>query len=553
LQIRHGGTVQPLQLSGYAVAGPSSGEPGGWFAREAASGALVVLHELTAPDDTSARDRMRRVAARICAVEHAHLLGLRRMVASGAALVLVHDHVDGPGLDDVLRERETLAAGEVVTVLVPVAEAIAAAHRRGVGHGGVDAAAVRFDGTGRPLLAGLGVAALETLSATASRDGEAREAGAETSGPQPQDDVAALGRLGLAMLGEVAGPGRTATAAVAAVLARSTSPHPQGRPTATELAAALFAACPARPVRFGGQPRGRHAAGRRGTAPAACSPPLEQAPVERPGPPTPADRRTRPTPTEGSGRGSPPDRAGRGSPAQRPGRAARADRPIPPGRPRRARARARRLTGGLLVLTGLLVAVMSGLAWASADDRVRPVRVAAPRPSAGPTVQTAPSPTTGRTASRRSEPSSRGEPSGDRTAPGSGSRWLRVLSRLDRARAQSYDGAEPARTAAFDAEGSPAARGDRQQLARLRRAGLRTKDLVLALRRVERVRPTAPGELSDPTQRTVTLRVRDRLQPYALVDSSGAVVRRSPGRAARTWTVQLVLSDRGWRIYDVAP
>jgi hypothetical protein len=109
-----------------------------------------------------------------------------------------------------------------------------------------------------------------------------------------------------------------------------------------------------------------------------------------------------------------------------------------------------------------------------------------------------------------------------------------------------------ARTDAFDAEGSPAAGRDQQQLARLRRAGLRTKDLVLALLRVERVQPTAPGELSEPTQRTVTLRVRDRLQPYALVDSSGAVVQRFPGRAARTWTVRLVLSDGGWRIYDVA-
>lgn len=66
----------------------------------------------------------------------------------------------GRSLARLLRARTTLALGEAITILAPVATAISAAHRAGVGHGGIRAEAVAFDRSGAPVLACFGRAVL---------------------------------------------------------------------------------------------------------------------------------------------------------------------------------------------------------------------------------------------------------------------------------------------------------------------------------------------------------------------------------------------------------
>src|SRR4051812_40380352 len=56
------------------------------------------------------------------------------------------------GLAALLDRRGTLRAGEVVTLVVPVARALAALHRRGLVHGAVVPGNVALDVTGRPVL-----------------------------------------------------------------------------------------------------------------------------------------------------------------------------------------------------------------------------------------------------------------------------------------------------------------------------------------------------------------------------------------------------------------
>ena len=56
--------------------------------------------------------------------------------------------------------RDELAAGEAVTILAPLVQAVAELHRVGVAHQAVRLSNVLFDETGGPVLAGFGAAAL---------------------------------------------------------------------------------------------------------------------------------------------------------------------------------------------------------------------------------------------------------------------------------------------------------------------------------------------------------------------------------------------------------
>ena len=72
-------------------------------------------------------------------------------------------------LSDLLDRRGPLTAGETLTVLRPLAAALAAIHRHGLVHGNLSAAVVWFDDSGRPLLGGL-AAGLLAAHAVPGRD-----------------------------------------------------------------------------------------------------------------------------------------------------------------------------------------------------------------------------------------------------------------------------------------------------------------------------------------------------------------------------------------------
>jgi hypothetical protein len=111
---------------------------------------------------------------------------------------------------------------------VPLAEALAALHARGLAHGRVSASCVLIGDNGRPTLADGGVLAL--------LDGRVRPNG-------PADDVRDLALTCAAALGPTA-----QSSALAEVLRVASAGEPAARPTATELAAAVFATGPAAPI-----------------------------------------------------------------------------------------------------------------------------------------------------------------------------------------------------------------------------------------------------------------------------------------------------------------
>jgi hypothetical protein len=86
---------------------------------------------------------------------------------------LVLERLPAGGLDGLLHRREHLAAGEAITILAPLAGALARLHDAGVQHGGVTAGAVLFDAEGAPVLTGFGRARLVAAGMSmAARDAE---------------------------------------------------------------------------------------------------------------------------------------------------------------------------------------------------------------------------------------------------------------------------------------------------------------------------------------------------------------------------------------------
>lgn len=121
---------------------------------------LVLLPDLT-PDE---RDRVEQVLDAYAQVRDDNLAAPVSLADQADVLVVpAAEPTRTVGL-----QRRLRTAGQAVTVLVPVASALAALHESGLAHGDVDLDAVEIDAAGRPRLTGAGVAA--ALHALAPRE-----------------------------------------------------------------------------------------------------------------------------------------------------------------------------------------------------------------------------------------------------------------------------------------------------------------------------------------------------------------------------------------------
>ncbi|MEO7147325.1 MAG: hypothetical protein ABIW81_05730 [Terrimesophilobacter sp.] len=85
-----------------------------------------------------------------------HLLRLRDLASTpDGTPCIVLERLSALNLGQIL-SRRTLGAGEAVTILAPIALAVAELHRVGVAHSAVRPSAVLFDGVGAPVLASFG-------------------------------------------------------------------------------------------------------------------------------------------------------------------------------------------------------------------------------------------------------------------------------------------------------------------------------------------------------------------------------------------------------------
>ncbi len=222
-----------------------------WSGTEVGTGARVAVKLL---DHTSGQE-----ATLMAGVRHPHVLALRRVHLDPPALVT--DLAAGGSLAAQVRARGTLTAGEVVTLVAPLADALGALHARGVVHGDVTGTNVLFVDRGRPVLSDLGVAGLAGDGVAWATPGYAAPEVLAGAAPGPAADVHGLGATAwLALTGSVpAAEGERlplgllapdCPPALASAVTAALHPEPSQRPTPSELATAARAACPGLAVRL---------------------------------------------------------------------------------------------------------------------------------------------------------------------------------------------------------------------------------------------------------------------------------------------------------------
>ncbi|WP_404387263.1 protein kinase [Humibacillus xanthopallidus] len=169
-----------------------------WQGRDAmgAAVAIKVPHEVGWLADEQATRTEQHV---LMAVRHEHLVALRDVVAMpDDRVALVFDLVTGSTLRETVHARGHLRSGEVVTVVTPLCEAVAALHGAGGLHGDISPANVMVTAAGRPLLLDLGAARLAGSPADAPVFGTPGFVAPEVRqgfAPTEASDVFSLGAL----------------------------------------------------------------------------------------------------------------------------------------------------------------------------------------------------------------------------------------------------------------------------------------------------------------------------------------------------------------------
>ena len=587
------------QVAGYDVTGLLGAGSGGdvWLARERGTGEQVALKRVRPGAGLPARDRLRREAAALAGLTHPHVLRLRSVVGcldTPDDLVLVLDAALGGSLARVVARQGPRPAGQVVTVLVAVADALAAVHRAGRVHGDVTPSNVLVTADGRPVLGDLGSARLAgraRWSGGASAQHETAAPADEPVGTPGFADPAGVGGPaadvhGLAAtcvhlltgrppydaagarvpLGDVGRAADPAARRLVAVLDAALNPHPAQRPDAAGLARAAFDAAHPVPLTVDlldgavdgvadgtswGVPITQLSAARwAGVVTAAVrsdETPDPVATVTHPAA-TPAHLRPAPDPLL--------TQRPRRRPRRRRGAHAR-PRPARTREPswpfwRRSRLPARcgpagsvlRRRGAAVLGTAVVVALaaVTGIAWAGAGPAASPGRdVSAPTaavPSSWPATSSLgpATPTAATLSSGRSRTDGAVRVTPEHT-------WSARLRALDRTRSAAFAAGDADALDQVYATRSPALRRDRRAVRDLVAAGLRA--VGVRLRAVDvRVVSTAGDQ--------VRLAVTDELAAYRLLDArTGRVVERRPGRGTARWVLTLVRRPDGWRVWDV--
>ncbi|MEO3765940.1 serine/threonine-protein kinase [Streptomyces sp. B5E4] len=129
--------------------------------REVAVKELRAFGEGTGPDAGELRLRMQREARAAARVDHPGVIAVHDVTEHEGRPLIVMELVDGPSLDDVIRERGVLDPAEAAGIGAKVVDALAAAHRAGVLHRDVKPANILLARSGRVVLTDFGIAAMD--------------------------------------------------------------------------------------------------------------------------------------------------------------------------------------------------------------------------------------------------------------------------------------------------------------------------------------------------------------------------------------------------------
>ena len=502
------GPPEPFAVPGFEVVElvgfGATGEV--WLARDQASGEEVALKRLRPGVESGARERMRHEAGLLTAVHHPHLVGLRAVIELADDLVLVLDHAGAGNLERLLGERGSLAPGEVVTLLTPLAQALEELHRQGVVHGDVAPANVVLDQSGRPLLADLGIARVLGTPADALQGREAflDPAVLDGAAPSPSADVFALAAVGAFALGTERADESSQAQALRQVLSQALSREAFLRPTAADFASRVYAACAPVPLMLSNTAAGARSGGEvtHRVRPAVSVPEV----------PAPACaegafwRRgwTRPAPSD------PPAGSWHRAP----------------------------LLMGLDACSGLVLAALAGVAWAALERPGAAAVLAGPVQASAQTA--APRPSGPRATPVASGPATAAAPAEPGTAPTA--KWPAVLADLDAIRAEAYRRGDATLLQGAYAPGAPAGDRDARSLAALVGDDRTVEGLSLT--------PTMIAPVEVAADRAV-LRVVDTMAPHVVIQRRSGATETRAGRGEHSWTVVLARSGTRWLVWDV--
>ena len=224
--------------------------------------------------EPEAEEAIRREIRILSVLDHQHLIkahdALRldqlagSAVTSGATIGLLLDYAPGGSLGDLVGSRTKLTIGETVTVLTPIAQVLGYLHGQGFTHGDVSPGNVLFTGHGKPMLSDVGIARMVGDVSAVPDHGTAgfmdpAPLDAVRAGLQPERDVYSVAALGwYCLTGQP--PRRTADrlplslllpdvpAELAAALEAGLNEDRRLRPTAVQLATAVYRSAPPLPV-----------------------------------------------------------------------------------------------------------------------------------------------------------------------------------------------------------------------------------------------------------------------------------------------------------------
>ncbi|MGW0826814.1 serine/threonine-protein kinase [Streptomyces sp. NPDC002845] len=138
-----------------------------WRTHDEVLGREVAVKELRTYTDAAAPEladlglRMQREARAAARVRHPGVIAVHDVAEVDGRPLIVMELVDGPSLDDVLRERGPLDPREAASIGAKVMDALAAAHAVGVLHRDVKPGNILLDRSGRVVLTDFGIATME--------------------------------------------------------------------------------------------------------------------------------------------------------------------------------------------------------------------------------------------------------------------------------------------------------------------------------------------------------------------------------------------------------
>lgn len=268
----------PPALPGYAV-GRCLGRGGSatvWLVSDELTGQDFALKcflpDAGQPDTAGAEESVRREIRILSVLEHQHLIRAHDVVrltgAADGSLGLVMDYASGGSLGQLIASRGKISIGETVTVLTPISQVLGYLHSQGFTHSDVSPGNILFSGQGKPLLADVGVARMVGDAAGVSAHGtdgfmDPAPVDAVRAGLQPERDVFSIAAIGWYCLTGQA-PVRVADrpplsllvpdvpAELAAALEAGLNEDRRLRPTAAELATAIYRSSSASPLDLSG-------------------------------------------------------------------------------------------------------------------------------------------------------------------------------------------------------------------------------------------------------------------------------------------------------------